>query len=1004
VQAAFAAAADLPAGEREAFLARECGDDPALVEEVRALLREDDRALSLLDRGAPELAQELVDAAEAGRTGQRIGPWRLQERIGHGGMGSVYLAERADGELQQRVALKIIRRGMDSDEILGRFRAERQILARLDHPNIARFLDGGLTDDGVPWFTMEHVDGVPVDRYCDEHGLSVDERLALFDAVCRAVAYAQRNLVVHRDLKPGNILVTADGTPKLLDFGIAKLLADDGSERLVPGAPAVTRTGHRVMTPGYAAPEQVRGGTITTATDVYALGVILYELLTGQRPYAPADGTAESLEKAICEELPSRPSTVVTRPGPAARPGTGDTTSPDATGAARRARPAQLRRKLAGDLDNICLMALRKEPERRYGSAEQLADDVALYRAGRPVHARPDTVAYRVRKFVTRNRVGVVTAALVLGIVVSLVSFYTSRLATERDRARLEAEKARSVAGFLTGLFEIADPTESMGETITARELLDRGAAKLGQELQGQPAVRATLMDVVGTVYHSLGLYARADSLLGEAVRLRRVVHSDDDADLAESLNHLGRVRRRRGDYDEAEKLLRESLDMRVRLFGRVSDPVAESLADLSWLYSQEGKGPEAEPLLRESIDIGEKLRGERDRDVLSRLSDLALLVSEKGDHHDAERIFRRTVRLQREVLGEHPDLATTLYNFSEELRGQDHVDEAERVLEEALAIDRKVYGDAHPNVAYDLTSLGRIRKERYDYTGADNVFREVLESNRRIYGEEHSQVARTLADLGGIALAQARFAAADSLLRASMEMHLRVDGPDHPILASRYRDLGRLEVARGNPGAAVEWHGKACDLRRRVYGEDSPQLAETRMYLALALKEAGRLEEAVETERGAFAVARRERGDANRETLFQMQTLGELLTEKGDTDEAARLLGDALRGRVEMYGADHPLTAATETALARLERRTGRLDEAEERLRHALVTRRTRLEPGSLPTARTLVELGRTLAAAGKTDEAERDLGEALEMLQAKLPADHPRVREAKRLLADLR
>ncbi|MBZ0266751.1 serine/threonine protein kinase, partial [bacterium] len=325
IQDLFARALEAPPGKREAVLVEGAGGDEELLEEVRSLLAADTDEHSLLDAGAGAIAEDLAGREGPSRVGSRIGPWRLASEIGRGGMGSVYLAERDDGEFQSRVALKIIRRGMDSDEILRRFRGERQILARLDHPHIARFLDGGLTEDGVPWFTMEYVDGIPIDRYCDERSLSIEGRLALFDDVCRAVAYAQHNLVVHRDLKPGNILVTPGGEVKLLDFGIAKLLDDgDGGEPLVLGAVARTRTGHRVMTPGYAAPEQVRGEAATTATDVYALGVILYELLTGQRPYAPEDDSAQALERAIVSAEPTRPSTVVTKPGPAARPDSGD--------------------------------------------------------------------------------------------------------------------------------------------------------------------------------------------------------------------------------------------------------------------------------------------------------------------------------------------------------------------------------------------------------------------------------------------------------------------------------------------------------------------------------------------------------------------------------------------------------------------------------------------------------------------------------------------------------
>jgi len=937
VQRIFAAALGHQGEAREAFLREACGDDRDLREEVRSLLEADSDGHSLLDGGAAVAADELGLLEDLSHVGEQVGPWRLVERIGRGGMGAVYRARRADGEFEQEVALKLIKRGLDSEEILGRFRSERQILARLEHPNIARFLDGGLTDDGRPWFTLELVDGVPIDRYCEERHLSVEERLDLFTAVCRAVAHAQRNLVVHRDLKPSNILVTPDGTPKLLDFGIAKLL-DDGESS--SGTPAMTRTGHRVMTPGYAAPEQVRGEPVTTATDVYALGVVLYELLTGQRPYEPDDETPAGLERAICETNPPKPSTVV-----AGRPsGT---------------RPGRLRKKLAGDLDNICLMALRKEPERRYGSAAQLLADLESYRAGRPVSARPDTLSYRVRMFVRRNRAAVTTAAAVTALVIALVTFYTGQLARERDRARLEAEKARSVSSFLTDLFEVADPSQSLGETITARELLDRGAAKIDDELADQPEVRATMMDAVGSVYLNLGLYAEADTLLGRALDIRRELHEGDDEDLAASLEHLGKLRRTEGDFDRALELLERARDMRVRLHGAQDVRVAEALYELAAVRAERGETAQAEEALRSSLAMWTKLRGEEDPGTLSAMADLALLLNEKGDRKAAEPVFRRTIELQRKVLGEHPELSTTLYNYSELLRQEDRLAEAEKVLAEALRIDRHVYEPDHPNIVYDLVSLGRINKERYHYDEAETLFREALESRVRTYGPEHPQVAYSLADVAGILHAEGRYAEAESLYVASLEMHRRLHGPDHPIVASRLRDLGRLARDRGDYAAAVAYHRQACELRERLYGEDSPQLAETRMYLARALADAGRLDEALDLQRKALETTRSTRGEGSRETLFQMQGMAVLLGRAGATGESEALFRETLRRRSEAYGDDHP-TAAQARA-----------------------------------------DYGRMLVAAGRPDEGKALLERARDELLAVLPAENPRVLSVEKDLA---
>ena len=457
VDALFDAALDCPPGERDTFLQDACNDA-----DVRAivldLLANTEEETSLLDVPAnqrdgafwTEFA-ETLDAAfdlEA-RRGERIGPYRLGPAVGRGGSSVVYRAHRADGTFDQTVALKLLARRGDSRSILNRFTHERQVLAGLTHPNIAQIYDGGATEDGQPYFVMEYVDGEPLDRYCDDRQLTVDERLTLFATVADTVHHAHRNLVVHRDLKPSNILVTDDGTPKLLDFGIAKVLGEE--------APGLTRTGERWMTPEYAAPEQVTGTAITTGTDVYQLGVVLYELLTGHRPYRPEARSVYEIEQAVCEDAPTRPSTVVTRTVGAAD----DTTTPDAVSAARSTDPADLQRILRGDLDAIVLKALRKEPEARYASAEALVEDVRRYLDGRPVEAHRGSWAYRSRKFVLQHATGVITAALVLLLAVGFGLYHTQRLTAERDRAQREAETSTRVTQFMASLFRQSSPFEA---------------------------------------------------------------------------------------------------------------------------------------------------------------------------------------------------------------------------------------------------------------------------------------------------------------------------------------------------------------------------------------------------------------------------------------------------------------------------------------------------------------------------------------------------------------
>jgi serine/threonine-protein kinase len=521
---------------RKAFLDDAC-DDEAIRDEVELLLAEMDAAddSGFLDQPvgahAGALAQEAFDLDSDSSAppweGRRIGPFEVVRELGRGGMGAVYLAERVDGEFEQQVALKVIKRGMDTDHVLQRFYNERQILAQLEHPNIARLHDGGMTEDGLPYFVMEYVDGEPITEYCNAGRLSVDDRLDLFVQVCDAVQYAHQNLIVHRDLKPSNILVTDDGTVKLLDFGIAKLLS---KEDRVP----ITQTGMRVLTPRYAAPEQVRGGVVTTATDVYALGLVLYELLTGHRPYRIDRHVQSEIERVVCEVEPVRPSTAVRSVQEVERPdGRTDTITPETVSAARSSRAARLRRRLRGDLDTIVLMALRKEPERRYPSAEALREDVRRHRSGQTVTAQPDTLAYRAKKFVGRHRWGVGTTVLIVFILMG----FTFQVMQERDRAQTEAEKAEQVTEFLISLFDASNPyaAAESPEDMRVADLLDAAEQELQAESPRNPLVQATLFHTLGRVNNRLSRYEKADSFLTRAHTVRHRLLPEDHPDLYHS-------------------------------------------------------------------------------------------------------------------------------------------------------------------------------------------------------------------------------------------------------------------------------------------------------------------------------------------------------------------------------------------------------------------------------------------------------------------------------------
>ncbi|MEM8933758.1 MAG: serine/threonine-protein kinase, partial [Acidobacteriota bacterium] len=559
----------LPADQQAARLDAECADDPALRAEVAALLDVDDSAETLLG-GVIEAG--LGWLSDGPPPPERLGPYRVVEEIGRGGLGTVYLAERDDAEFQMQVAIKVVRPEVRTPELEHRLLRERQILAGLEHPNIAHILDGGTTEDGAPFLVMERIEGEPITSHCRRHGLSIRDQLELFRAVCDAVHYAHRNLVLHRDLKPSNILVTDGGVPKLLDFGIAKVLHGDTPAVFATDTPTLTRPGTRLLTPEYASPEQVLGRPLTTASDVYSLGVLLFELLTGERPYRIDDPRPSEIERVVCGVEPERPRDVLWR---------------------RDERPLW-----GEDLDTIVAMALRKEPERRYASVEQLAEDLRRYSGDLPVLARRDSLGYRTTKFFRRHRVPVVAAALVLTTLLTavVVTTFQARVAEH------ESERAEMVADFLVDLFEISDPSRSRGATVTAREVLDQGARRLGWQLRDRPLLRTTLMTTIGRVYRQLGLLDASDELLTEALDVRRRDLPEGAPDVVIGLRELGLLRWEQGALDESEALLREALSIERRHRGD-SPSSSEILQDLAALLGERGDSA-ARGLLDEALAI----------------------------------------------------------------------------------------------------------------------------------------------------------------------------------------------------------------------------------------------------------------------------------------------------------------------------------------------------------------------------------------------------------------
>lgn len=928
IETLFERALELDPSQRAAFLDDACGADQELRARVEALLAADDGAETYFDDlarrlGMPHAEMEpLGTRSDEERTGDRIGPYRLVRELGRGGMGTVYLAERADEHFEQQVALKLIKRGMDTDAVRQRFLRERQILARLQHPGIARLYDGGVTDNGLPYFVMEYVQGRPIDAYCDAHRLGIDARVRLFQEVGRAVQYAHANLIVHRDLKPSNILVTVDGQVKLLDFGIAKLLDDEAE---VSGR--LTQTGMHVMTPAYAAPEQIRGEAVTTATDVYALGLVLYELLAGHRPYQGTASTPEALARAIVEQEPERPSTAVQRVETMVhRDGSTETRTPEQVSRARATQADRLRRRLAGDLDTICLMALRKEPERRYASAEAFVEDLKRHLEGLPVQARRERAGYRLRKFVRRNRILVAATVMVMmamagGLVAAL---WQARV------ARQEARKAEEVKIFLEEMFAASDPNVAQGEELTARALLDRGADRIETELAEQPEVQAEMLGVVGRLYHTLGHYDEGADFLRQALTVARELHGNDHLNVAARLNDLANVLREKGAYEEAEPLYHEAMAIQRRRAGATSLERVSTMNNLGLLLTYKGDYEAAEPLLREVVDLRRRVLGEEHLDVGMSLNELAQVLKFKGDFDAAEPLYHEALAiLHRQVGEEHLSVATFTENLAMLYARQGDYEAVAPLLEKTLAVRQKLLGEEHPDVAITLSNLGALAYVNGDYEDAEIRFQAALAMHRNLLGEDNPYVATDMNNVANVLKMKGEYEAAEQMHRQTLGLQRKLYGEEHPLVANSLHNLGSVLVEQGRLAEAEHRFQEALAMRRAFLAPEHPDIGKTLVGLGRvwvdreAYVEAGpALQEAVSNLTAAL-------GDEDTHTAQAKLWLGRCLTALARFEEAEPRLLASYPILQETHGHDHVLTQQARNALATLYTAWGKLDEA---------------------------------------------------------------------------
>jgi len=836
IEELFEQALEWPDDERTARLSAACGGDVGLRHEVEALLQAHERASGILDRGRPPstpvspLSPLLPSSGTAGDgSGIRIGAYALLRELGHGGMGAVWLAERADGQFHRRVALKIIRSGPYSLDMHRRFLAERQILATLDHPNIARLLDGGFTEEGRPYLVMEYVEGLPIDGHCDRHRLGIDARLRLFHTVAMTVQHAHRNLIVHRDLKPSNILVTSEGMPKLLDFGVAKILGPGAAL----GAPP-TATGRVPMTPEYASPEQVRGEPITTASDVYSLGVLLYELLCGCRPYDLGSASPARVVATVCDTDPERPSRRLLR-AEWEMSEEGAAIDVEAVAATRSTTPDRLVHRLEGDPDAIVMAALRKEPTSRYASAEALAQDVANHLDALPVRAYRGGSAYRARKFLRRHRVEALAAAgVALSLLLGAGTATWQALAASRERdhaeeqrqmAEAERDRSREVTSVLVDLFAASDPKEAaLQDTAAARALLRLGLTR-ADALDDQPLLQATLLDVLGTVHANLGHWDDAESLIARGLRLRRETLGDTDSEVARSLVHLGTIARRRGRYDQAERYYREALAIQTAAFGERNLEVAQTLYHLGFLAPYQGHPRHAVDLYRQVLDIRRDLLGPEHPLIAQALMDESAALRRAGELGTAESRIREALAMRERLLGpDDPDVAESLLHLGDLLRERgDLNDEAEGMFRRALDIQRRALGDPHPALAHGMTSLGLVLSEKGRHEEAVALMRQTLAYRRSSYGPSSPATAEALRSLGVALRLQGRLDEAEAAHLEALGIWRASMGERHPSVAGELRSLAAVYAAQHRYDEAGTSLAAAADIIRDIQGDRHP-------------------------------------------------------------------------------------------------------------------------------------------------------------------------------------
>jgi serine/threonine protein kinase/tetratricopeptide (TPR) repeat protein len=981
----FAEVLAVPVEKRAAFLDKACGGDDRLRRKLEALLKSHEEIGDFLEETADKAVSDARAMAQE-KPLERIGRYKLLQQIGEGGCGVVFMAEQEE-PVRRRVAVKVIKPGMDTKSVIARFEAERQALALMDHPGIAKVFDGGATEAGRPYFVMELVRGIKITEYCDEHSLTTEERLGLFIQVCTAIQHAHQKGIIHRDIKPSNILVTTTSEgmalPVVIDFGIAKPTTN---QRLTDKT-LFTAFEMFIGTPAYISPEQaaLTNADVDTRTDIYSLGVLLYELLTGLKPFDTTELLKQGIDeirRVIREQEPARPSTRLSK-----------MTSADLTTVAqrRKSEPPRLIRAICGDLDWIVMKALEKDRARRYETADGLALDVRRFLAQEAVSARPPTKFYRFGKTVRRNKflffgVGIIAMLLVATLIVVTASLAKERIArceaeVEKEKARTEAAKSQQVTKFLEEMLQGVGPSAARGrDTTMLREILDRTAERVGAEMMNQPAVEADLRNLIGTLCQRIGNYRQAEEMHRAALAIRRKLFSSESHQVAASLNDLGVDLMAEHRVSEAEEVVGEALAIRRQVFGNENAATATSLNDLGAVYRDQGRLLEAEALAREALRIRRKLFGEEHLEVADSLRNLCITLGNEGKWPESEAMAREVLSMRRRLLGsEHPWVASALGDVAWAVSGLGKMDEAEALNREALEMRQRLLPETHPDVARSLYSVGDRMRQRGNLNEAYSILSAALSIQRKLLGADDPAALGTQLSLGLTLEAEGKWAEAETVHREALALWRKRAGDEDPQTLYAMRNLATALEGQHKWSEAEAVHREALALWRNQRGDDDPQTLYTLYKVAVTLEAAAKGPEAEVVYRETLGLWRKRAGNEDPQTLYAMRNLATALEGQHKWSEAEVVHREALALWRVVQGNEDPQALYTLSRLGAALEAEGKLSEAEVVRFEALASWRKRGDSERPEALEDLKGLVRLFSLQKKFGEAERILSATL-------------------------